>query len=542
MHSTIPMAEQSVPRGRVLLVDDDEQVRRMFDAALRRAGFAVIEAATAEDAVARVDAEPVDVVLLDVGLPDRSGVDVVGDLRGRPGHRTLPIVLVTGREDIDDRVQGLDAGADDYVIKPIRPDELVARVCAQLRSRDAWSEVVDRMLADRAETLGALGGIESDRLDGAAERICHVLASAREVDHASLVIFTDHGAQVFSASIGTGAAIRPVSLDKTEASWLRDHAAHGVAITSREAPNALGSLLPPEAVGVGVPIPGPDGPRGVLVLGTKSDLAEHRSVDRVLATAADAVPTVSRILTPLLARETDDVARERIRRVVEQRAFFPVYQPVVNVATRAVVGFEGLTRFEERTSPAIVFNDAARTGLDKALEEPTMRLLLASAADLPEGCWLSLNISAAFLTRDAPLHDLLERSERPVVLELTEREPVDDYQGVRAMLASLSDNVRLAIDDVGAGYASLRHVFTLNPHFVKLDRAWMTGLDENPVQRELLAGIARFAGRTGISIIAEGVEHEEQAVLVEQLGIPLAQGFLYGRPRPVEEWSAPATD
>ncbi|GGE15780.1 DNA-binding response regulator [Polymorphobacter glacialis] len=117
-------------RQRVLIVDDDLHIRRLLGTTLARAGYDVIEAANARDALDLARAETPDVILLDLGLPDRNGLEILPLLK-KSGK--APVLVVSAREATDDKVAALDLGADDYVTKPFDTEELLARVRAALR-------------------------------------------------------------------------------------------------------------------------------------------------------------------------------------------------------------------------------------------------------------------------------------------------------------------------------------------------------------------------------------------------------------------------
>ena len=127
---------------------------------------------------------------------------------------------------------------------------------------------------------------------------------------------------------------------------------------------------------------------------------------------------------------------------------------------------------------------------------------------------------------------MMQRTERRLVLELTEHVPVDDYAVLRGAIDSLG-NVEVAVDDAGAGYASLRHILELRPAFVKLDISLVQNIDGDQLRQALVAGLVYFAERSGCHLIAEGVESEEEASALVRLGVELAQGFLFGRPQPI---------
>ncbi len=137
----------------VLVVEDDEEIRRFIAGFLRNDGFRVIEASNGEEGISRAKSGYPDVVVSDVMMPVMSGVQMVQALRSDPETADLPVILLTARNEMDATVYGLGAGANDYVGKPFRPRELVARVETQLRLRDAAARVAEN---ERLATLGLL--------------------------------------------------------------------------------------------------------------------------------------------------------------------------------------------------------------------------------------------------------------------------------------------------------------------------------------------------------------------------------------------------
>jgi len=143
---------------RILIVEDERAIREMVGLALGQAGYRCLEAGNAHEAEAVLRAEPPDLVLLDWMLPGLSGVDFARRLRRQPATRDLPVIMLTARADEDDLIQGLEAGADDYITKPFSVRELLARIQALLRRRGG---------PDTGSVLEA-GGL---RLDPVAHRI-----------------------------------------------------------------------------------------------------------------------------------------------------------------------------------------------------------------------------------------------------------------------------------------------------------------------------------------------------------------------------------
>ncbi|WP_354217627.1 EAL domain-containing protein [Arthrobacter sp. UYCo732] len=118
-----------------------------------------------------------------------------------------------------------------------------------------------------------------------------------------------------------------------------------------------------------------------------------------------------------------------------------------------------------------------------------------------------------------------------VVLELTERLAVNDYALLLASLEPLRrDGVRIAVDDAGSGFASMRHILQLRPDIIKLDRILIAGIDHDQGQRALGTAMTSFAQQTGAHIVAEGIETLAELLTVTQIGMTSAQGYFLGRP------------
>jgi EAL domain-containing protein (putative c-di-GMP-specific phosphodiesterase class I) len=227
--------------------------------------------------------------------------------------------------------------------------------------------------------------------------------------------------------------------------------------------------------------------------------------------------------------------RPVVDQVIADQAFRPVFQPVVELDTREVVGFEALTRFDDSTPPELRFNETGGMDLAVRLEDATFRAALRAATQLPAGVFVSVNASPALILERQTIALAARDSERPLVLELTEREPVDDYGALARVLDGFG-NVQLAVDDAGAGYASLRHILALRPAFIKLDIIWVRDIENDTARQALVAGINHFATLTNCRIIAEGIETDVECEALRRLGIDLGQGFLFGHPAPVDAY------
>jgi EAL domain-containing protein (putative c-di-GMP-specific phosphodiesterase class I) len=227
--------------------------------------------------------------------------------------------------------------------------------------------------------------------------------------------------------------------------------------------------------------------------------------------------------------------RHRISQVIDGRAFYPVYQPLVDVAAGTIVGYESLTRFADGSLPHFMFDEAHQAGLGCELELAAIRAAIDGAGSLPPGVWLNVNASPQLVLAGRELSRVLAGAPRDIVLEVTEHSEIKDYARFRRVVQELGPAVRLAVDDAGSGFASLRHIIELRPAFVKLDREVIGGLDHDEARKAMVAGLAHFALGTGCWLIAEGVETEAELRALQALNVHYVQGYLLGRPLPASE-------
>jgi EAL domain-containing protein (putative c-di-GMP-specific phosphodiesterase class I)/cellulose synthase/poly-beta-1,6-N-acetylglucosamine synthase-like glycosyltransferase len=216
----------------------------------------------------------------------------------------------------------------------------------------------------------------------------------------------------------------------------------------------------------------------------------------------------------------------------EEYTFFTVFQPIFELKTGEVAGYEALTRFADGSSPDQGLADAQAHGRHIDLDAALVRAAMASAESLPEGAWLAVNISGGLLRRPREMEQLLAESTRPIVLEIGDADPAD--------LAALPAGVRIAVDDAGAGYDSLARMESLKPAFLKLGRASLAGVETEGARRASIKGLVEFAAENGCTVIAEGIESAPQRDALEACGVPLGQGFYLGKPVPVERALADA--
>ncbi len=246
----------------------------------------------------------------------------------------------------------------------------------------------------------------------------------------------------------------------------------------------------------------------------------------------------SRIPTALLpgrsvVPEDDEGLPEvaEVEAVLRDEAVLVALQPVLRLSDGEVVGVEALARFGGRIPTDRWFRGAARCGLGLDLEVLCLQRALDLLPELPEDRFLAVNVSPAALV-DTRALDAFEGADLcRVVVEVTEHEAVADYPGVRAVLQRLrARGARIAVDDTGAGYASLRHVLLLQPEVVKLDTALVRDLATDPRKRALVVALTSFAQEVGSTVLAEGIETAEHLESLLEIGVDLGQGWHLGVP------------
>lgn len=495
---------------RVLVVDDEEPMRRSFAAVLTSAGFEVLLAADGEEAITIAQEARPQVVLLDRHLPKMSGQEVLDLLRADSRTDGAVILMVSGDGQLQNKLESLDSGANDYLTKPVDLRELLARISGHLTARDRWLDHLDRSMEARARVARQLVSVDlAQPLTATVPAIFRVLEA--ELGVRELALSTRHGSSLAAPIDGHG---------RQGATTIATAAAASLVSPSLE--------RVPGRTAVHVPLQTTGGTFAVLSVAPTSEPEPVLSalVDLAPQLAAMLLPGVDRVLT-----STED--RAHVHRLLASDGMWPVFQPIVSLRTGEIAGYEGLSRFVDGTAPDLAFSLATRLGMGVEFELEAARRTLTAAERLPVGPWLSLNVSADTLLT-GELAPLVEGSCRPLRLEITEHELVTDYSAVIAAVDALGD-VGLAVDDAGSGYASLRHVYELRPAMVKLDRAWIAEIDRDPVRQALIGGLEQFAHATGAEFVGEGIERPEEADVLRDLGVPLGQGYHFGRPAPVPE-------
>ena len=235
-----------------------------------------------------------------------------------------------------------------------------------------------------------------------------------------------------------------------------------------------------------------------------------------------------------------------IHRAFEQDEFFPCFQPLVELRTCQIAGFEVLARWNHgklgAIPPDVFIPQIERHGLINQLTQSMLEKAFAASPLLPAHMTLAINLSPMQLL-DAGLPKKLEAASaksgfslKRLTLEITESALVDDLPLAMSVARDLKAlGCRLALDDFGTGYSSLKHLNALPFDELKVDRSFVGSMTEKRDSRKIVAAVLGLGQSLGLMTAAEGVETQEQANMLFWLGCDIGQGWLYGRPAPAED-------
>jgi EAL domain-containing protein (putative c-di-GMP-specific phosphodiesterase class I) len=258
------------------------------------------------------------------------------------------------------------------------------------------------------------------------------------------------------------------------------------------------------------------------------------------------------MLAELIVYDLDEQRRQRQLRadlmgLIDADGIEIALQPIIGLRSGACLGVEALARFPEPFAlTEQTFAEAESVGLGLELERLAVREAWKVLPLLGPEQFLAINLSPDALVElagraqrrnDLPLESL--------VMEVTEQSVVRSYPELREALDPLrAQGLRIAIDDAGAGYASLHHIVELRPDFIKVDRSLVDGLADDDARRVAVSAFVMLALDLGGTVVAEGVERPQDLAAVRDLGVQAAQGFLLGKPSTdrddLARWTAPA--
>jgi EAL domain-containing protein (putative c-di-GMP-specific phosphodiesterase class I)/GGDEF domain-containing protein len=263
-----------------------------------------------------------------------------------------------------------------------------------------------------------------------------------------------------------------------------------------------------------------------------SDNPRVRSSRHVVRQLSEAVKIVSQRQT----REKLDLCVQ-LKRVIGQKQLRPAFQPLRHLSDDEVIGWEALIRGPQGTPferPNVLFAVAQENDMEVELETLCLETIFRG---LPRGLGtrrLFVNASSTLLRHPVFLDErnltAINRSHGDVVIEISEKEMVD-YSSFGDILAAVRGaGLKIAIDDAGSGYSGLEAILNLRPDYIKVADSLVRRLETDPIKREIITSLASIGRRIEATLVAEGIEREEEREALIELGVEYGQGFLLGRP------------
>lgn len=375
-----------------------------------------------------------------------------------------------------------------------------------------------------------------------------ILCSVREHlgMEASFVSEFTHGQRVFR-NIQTRAGFRFASvgdgdpLEESFCHWVAEGKIPGLMRDAAQ--NRFAARMPatrelPVGAHLSVPIRLRDGKvyGTFCCFSTKADKSLNERDMAVMRAFAD---LAGQLIQERIDHDRDRSAlRYKVRSIIDRGQIEMVFQPAVRIDRPEVAFVEALARFpgSEPSSPAGWFHAAHVAGLGTELELLAIDSAIAQIDNLAGATALSINVSPDTLLSKGLAERLSNAPAERLILEVTEHSPITDYASVgRALDRFREKGMRLAIDDAGAGYASLRHILNFKPDIIKLDISLSRDIDSDPVRRALAAAMIQFAWSIGAELVAEGVESPAELAALRELGVTIVQGHLCARPSPLSK-------
>ncbi|MBI2568354.1 MAG: EAL domain-containing protein [Candidatus Schekmanbacteria bacterium] len=557
--------------SKILVVDDEIANQNLLRTILEYEGYEVHVAGNGSDALALVPELKPDLVLLDVMMPNMTGYEVTSRLKEHAQFRRIPIVIVTALADDASRIQGLDAGAEDFVIKPFNRRELSARIRnllrlkhysdrlhadnARLSDYDALTGLPNRSQFHRAVdgactgcsgsgVRGALLLIDIDNFRSVNEAFGHALGSK---------VIQEVGRRLTAALSGNALVAR---LGGDEFGVLAEGGEAVIAecatLSARalESPLELGDLELFVTAGLGLarfPVDGTD--YGTLIRNAETAMYRAKSDGRGSSMAFSS--------TMLSDSQERLIIAGQLRHAIERNELSLAYQPKVDLAAFRIVGCEALLRWNNAklgfVSPARFIPVAEDTGLIAGIGswvvEQACRQSLRWQDELGTFLRVAVNISPYQFRRaelEQEIAEILQRTgleSRYLEVEVTESGTMRDLERSVAKLKALRAlGVTLSMDDFGTGHSSLAYLQKFPLQYLKIDRSFVAGVAVCRESQTIARTIIALGHGLGLTVVAEGIEDEAQKSFLRDEGCDEAQGYLFARPLPAAEFAAYVRD
>jgi diguanylate cyclase (GGDEF)-like protein len=553
-----------------IIADDEETGRMLLAESVEQVGLAPLAYDNGKDAFEAALLYGGAIVLLDVEMPGMDGYEVCRRLRGDPRFTTTPIVMVTGHEDPTAIGLAFDAGATDFIAKPVNWALLPRRLEYILRNA-ATAERIERLAY-----FDPLTGLPNRQrcLETAERQFAEAAQSEEEV----AVIYLDLNSfkrinDTFGHSVGDAVlctvagklarAVEVLAGEPTHLSLARFGGDEFVILLRHQDARTLGLRLAEKcsaafrapilheglefysAPSIGVAVYPQDGADVTTVL-KHADTAMYQAKTASATPIAVYVPAMSSRLRDWLELET------RLRRAVQEERINLLFQPKFHLKDQRLSGVEALLRWCDdehgEVSPNRFIEIAEDSGLILEMGSWVVRAAcrqLRKWLDAGFSVPVAINVSGKeFLHGDPARVVEMEAAAAGVPaslieIEITESVLVRDSAKVRNALERLRQlGCRIALDDFGTGYSSLAYITRFPPDRLKIDKAFVRNVDQSASDAAIANAILSLAQTLGIVVTAEGIERPSQLEWLRARGCEEVQGFLLSRPITAAELEA----
>jgi diguanylate cyclase len=557
---------------KILIAEDEPSLRENLQWMLELEGYQVTAACDGAEALVRAQKERPDLVLTDVMMPEMDGYGLIQALREDPRLATVPIIMLTAKADRVDVRSAMNLGADDYLTKPCRREELLEAIQARLARSNSLEQTAQRLQhetrqAMQIDSLTALPGRDlfEQRIDAALQQQPNV----------ALVCLGLDGFSKINESLGTGIGdlvLREVGkrLNLYSVEWelpsVYDSVSRiggdefalcmaglaGEDALALRATELLRRLAAPYQVGGHTLFLTASAGASLYPSQADSAHALMLNAESALHHAKPSGPGSYLIFDAAMNRQ---VARSlhihnELHRALAQGDLQVYYQPQVQIATGKVVGFEALLRWQHETlgwiSPGEFIPVAEQSGIIVQIGQWVMHTAALQAAE-----WLALghedfrmavNLSVRqFAGKDLPqlVQEVLRDTGLPphmLELEVTESMALQSVASTLGTLhACKALGVKLAMDDFGTGYSSLAYLKHYPLDSLKIDQAFVRNITQDAGDAAITRAIVAMAHSFGMTVIAEGVETVAQLEFLKALGCEDFQGYLFSKPVPADQ-------
>ncbi|MDP2959151.1 MAG: EAL domain-containing protein [Longimicrobiales bacterium] len=566
------------PLYRTLVVEDDPSTLLFLQEVLRSRGHNVEACAEAETAWELAQREHFSLAILDMWLPGMDGAALCRKLRKLPRADEMVVMFITGADRLEDLGSALDAGADDYLVKPVNSPNLPVRLALAERRvhflldrkrteagllrdalRDSVTDLVNRTLFYERLNLTARRAARENRKAGRTTQYLYAVLQLNLDGFGK--VNTDLGYDVGDSILHEAARRLEdcVRAGDTVARFGGDEFVlllddmKDVTDPTRVVQRIEQAFRRPFKIGgEDIRLTACMGIALNLAGGSVASLLEEARV--ALLRAKEQGPGSHRIHDVVIhARAMERLQLEsRLRWAVENHQMTLHYQPIVEIHTGRLAGMEALVRWTDPVRGVVGPDQFISVAEETGAILPLGRWVLREAArklgqwtrKLPDDVHLFMNVNVSgrqFVSpelADEVTEAILEHRLRPhsLSIEITETALMLDFEDASRALVRLKEaSVGVHVDDFGTGYSSLAYLCRLPIDGLKIDRSFVAQMTSSTENLEVVRAIARLAETLGMSVIAEGVETVGQLAHLRELPCRYAQGYLFGHAASAEE-------